>query len=162
MKRQNEDAVDDPDASTDAHTVDRIAAISGASASVRNLAQNSLQESLKILSKPENVIQLQSLVQGFAGKVLRSGPGTEPFMLVVHALRGILGESFESVEGDLLQTMARWDASCATAESKAFADRFLESDGSDPYFRAGDHMGGECENALFEFVDAALTLLTID
>lgn len=147
------------------HTVDRIAAISGASASVRNLALTTLQENVGILSKPDNVKQLESLVHSFAGKVLRSGPGTQPFHFVIHAFRGIIGGDilWDSIGGnELIQLIASWDVSNATAEVKAFADRFLESEGGDPYFCAGDHMGGECENALFEFVDAALTLLTIE
>ena len=143
--------------------VDRNAAISGASASVRRLAEHSLQESVNALSKAGNLEQLQSLIQGFAGQVLQSGPGNQPFFLVVHALRGILGPIPDHEEGTLLiQRIKQWEASKAPAEAKAFASRFLDSDGGDPYFSSGDHMGGECENALFEWVDAALTLLTIE
>jgi hypothetical protein len=165
MKRQNEDSDVMREESAEISPADRLAAISGASVQVRLLAEKSFQESVAVLSKPENVQQLQSLFPLFSHQTLLSGPGAQPFSLVIHALKGIIGGQPipDTVEGsELFQRLKDWNSSNATAETKSFAENFLENEGEDPYFRPGEHMGGECENALFEWVDAALTLLTID
>jgi hypothetical protein len=121
-----------------------------------------MEDSLAILSTPNNTQQLHDLWNSFAQQPFRPGPGAQPFSLVIHALRGVVGGEplANAMDGAaLLQRLKGWNAQTA-AGCAAFAERFLEEQGRDPLFSPGEHLGGECENALFEWTDAALTLLT--
>jgi hypothetical protein len=62
---------------------------------------------------------------------------------------------------EIVQALESWSASAVTAENAAYLSKFADDHAEDDYFRPGPHLGGDAENALFEWCDSAITLITM-
>jgi hypothetical protein len=62
---------------------------------------------------------------------------------------------------EILHALENWNESSVSPENAAFITKFADDHGDDDYFRPGPHLGGDAENALFEWCDSAVTLISM-
>lgn len=142
--------------------VDRDAMMVGAANQVLQLASNSHKQAMQDLR--DKVADLNVAIEACGGFEYTGGPGDQPFVIILKALLPrLLGNAYrDGLRGDeLLAALAGWAASSVCPEDRQFLENFCEEHCDDEFFQPGPHMGGAAENALFEWIDSAITLSTM-
>mmetsp|Transcript_31569 Transcript_31569/g.72143 ORF Transcript_31569/g.72143 Transcript_31569/m.72143 type:complete len:183 (-) Transcript_31569:125-673(-) len=144
-----------------------------AAARIIQMALQTQAEALATLAKQDPSALESAASWGFrslaADPGAASGPGAQPFLVACKVLRTALGEEacarVHGADGTgagarLVTEMKAWGASQVDAaradELRSFADEHQDEPG---YFTPGDHLGGECENAIYDWTDAAISLV---
>lgn len=142
--------------------IDRDALMAGAANQVLQLAINSQKKAMEDLKA--NAGDLGVALGQLSGVEYTGGPGDQPFAVILKALLPrLIGSSHRdgmSAE-EVIASLEAWSAPSVSASDRQFLHEFCEAHIEDEFFRPGPHMGGAAENALFEWVDSAITLATI-
>ncbi|EKX41342.1 hypothetical protein GUITHDRAFT_153843 [Guillardia theta CCMP2712] len=140
----------------------RDEAIRAASSQLVVLAQKALADALKAIKASADLDRFGASLTNNSDIV--DTPGTQPVVVVLFALKLLLGDNTWSTIRDgasLVSAMEAWSPATMTPEQTGGAQDFLDKHREDEYFQSGDHLGGKLENDLFEWVDAAFTIATL-
>lgn len=141
--------------------VSRQQSLQAAAVQVNRLAKQSQQDALGLLQDASELLQFVSKMH----KMDEKGKGG-PLTVMTRLLKELLGERWMAISSgqDLVSTLQAWDSSSMATSArdslKAFVEEQPDKENDDLAFSPGAHLGGPCENALFEWVDASLTLAT--
>ena len=142
--------------------IDRDALMAGAANNVLQLAKSSQQKALQDLKA--NAGDLNVALGQLSGVEYTGGPGDQPFVVILKVLLPrLIGASYRdgmSAE-EVIASLEAWSVPSVSAVDCKFLEQFCEAHLEDEFFQPGPHMGGAAENALFEWVDSAITLSTI-
>eukprot|EP00960_Hanusia_phi_P054915 762812-Hanusia_phi.AAC.8 len=141
----------------------------------REEAMQAASSQLVLLAQKAHAEALQAIrtspdLERFCASLPKQGDlvdaaGTQPILLVLFALKILLGDSTWNRAGDsasLVSALEAWTPATMEAEQRAAAELFLEKHREDEYFQSGDHLGGKLENDFFEWVDAAMTMTQLE
>ena len=133
-------------------------AMLAASEAVRNLAAQSQKEALAML---EGATDLDGLLAWGLSTDSADGPGAQPFLVVLNVLKWLLGPRLELIKSGahLREQLQQWHSSTISAEVAGQIERYIDEHSRE--FCEGEHLGGPSENAIFLWVDASVSLVTI-
>ena len=79
----------------------------------------------------------------------------------MQVLTWLLGPRLQAVHSgaSLLDKLQRWESSSVSAAVVAEIESYVEEHASE--FCEGAHLGGPCENAVYMWADAALSLVSV-
>mmetsp|Transcript_31977 Transcript_31977/g.76435 ORF Transcript_31977/g.76435 Transcript_31977/m.76435 type:complete len:167 (-) Transcript_31977:63-563(-) len=160
-KRDREDDMEDSMGGPEEAQMSKDDAMQAAMASVRALAKSAQMEAMQQLQRFQP--ELDAIWEKFAALAVNLDipPGDQPIVIILKVLRRILGARWTEVTGgaSLLAVLGSMDTGTCDEETRQQLQEFVDKDVED--WRTGPHLGGECENALLEWVDSCLTLLTV-
>mmetsp|Transcript_12035 Transcript_12035/g.17384 ORF Transcript_12035/g.17384 Transcript_12035/m.17384 type:complete len:161 (+) Transcript_12035:109-591(+) len=139
----------------------REEAVAAASVAVRALALKSQQEALSMLQQAPDLNPLLKYALS-ADPAAGQGPAAQPFLVVFHVLKMLLGMRWQAVKSsaDLIGQLQQWQTSWVSSPAEVEKiERFVEQHETE--FCEGDHLGGSSENALFMWTDATVTLVSV-
>jgi len=89
------------------------------------------------------------------------GPSAQPILVVVNVLKWLVGERIQGIKcaQDLLEVLQQWEPAWVSAQAVESIEQYIDEHARE--FCEGEHLGGSSENALCQWADAAVSLVSV-